>query len=83
MEYCGEVMDYKDFQERAERYDKENRRHYYFMTLRADEVIIGCFYKILGSFSNDDNDSNEDIKKAIGLVLCHHCTTMMLNLIIH
>jgi len=46
MEYCGEVMDYKDFQERAERYDKENRRHYYFMTLRADEVIIGCFYKI-------------------------------------
>ena len=83
MEYCGEVMDYKDFQERAERYDKENRRHYYFMTLRADEVIIGCFYKILGSFSNDDSDGNKDIKKAIGLVLCHHCTTMMLNLIIH
>ena len=38
MEYCGEVMDYKDFQERAELYDRENRRHYYFMTLRADEV---------------------------------------------
>lgn len=38
MEYCGEVMNYKDFQERAERYDRENRRHYYFMTLRADEV---------------------------------------------
>lgn len=74
MEYCGEVMDYKDFQERAERYDKENRRHYYFMTLRADEVIIGCFYKILGSFSSD---GNEGAKKAIGLVLCHHCMTMM------
>ena len=41
MEYCGEVMNYKDFQERAERYDRENRRHYYFMTLRADEVRIG------------------------------------------
>ena len=40
MEYCGEVMNYKDFQERAERYDRENRRHYYFMTLRADEVRI-------------------------------------------
>ena len=64
MEYCGEVMDYRDFQERAERYDKENRRHYYFMTLRADEVIIGCFYKILRSFSNDDSDGNEDIKKS-------------------
>ena len=65
MEYCGEVMDYKDFQERAERYDKENRRHYYFMTLRADEVIIGCFYKMLRSFSSDDSDG----------ILCHHCTT--------
>ena len=84
MEYCGEVMDYKDFQERAERYDKENRRHYYFMTLRADEVIIiGCFYEILGSFSNDDSDGSEDIRKAIGLVLYHDCTTMMLNLMIH
>ena len=41
MEYCGEVMNYKDFQERAECYDRENRRHYYFMTLRADEVRIG------------------------------------------
>ena len=41
MEYCGEVMNYKDFQERAERYDRENRRHYYFMTLRADEVRSG------------------------------------------
>lgn len=38
MEYCGEVMDYRDFQDRAEQYDRENRRHYYFMTLRADEV---------------------------------------------
>ena len=83
MEYCGEVMDYKDFQERAERYDKENRRHYYFMTLRADEVIIGRFCKILGSFSNDDSDGSEDIRKAIGLVLYHDCTTMMLNLMIH
>ena len=43
MEYCGEVLSYKDFQERAERYDRENRRHYYFMTLRADEVMIFHF----------------------------------------
>jgi len=44
MEYCGEVMNYKDFQERAERYDRENRRHYYFMTLRADEVNCTTCY---------------------------------------
>jgi hypothetical protein len=38
MEYCGEVMNYRDFQNRAEQYDRQKRTHYYFMTLRADEV---------------------------------------------
>ena len=55
MEYCGEVMNYKDFQERAERYDRENRRHYYFMTLRADEVRIGNLN--LSFFLRRDNNS--------------------------
>ena len=55
MEYCGEVMNYKDFQERAERYDRENRRHYYFMTLRADEVRIGNLN--LFFFLSRDNNS--------------------------
>lgn len=31
-------MNYRDFQKRAEQYDRQKRRHYYFMTLRADEV---------------------------------------------
>ena len=48
MEYCGEVMNYKDFQERAERYDRENRRHYYFMTLRADEVNFKTLLRVSG-----------------------------------
>ena len=55
MEYCGEVMNYKDFQERAERYDRENRRHYYFMTLRADEVRSGNLN--LSFFLRRDNNS--------------------------
>ena len=55
MEYCGEVMNYKDFQERAEYYDRENRRHYYFMTLRADEVRIGNLN--LSFFLRRDNNS--------------------------
>lgn len=38
MEYCGEVMGYEEFEKRVETYDKENRQHYYFMTLKADEV---------------------------------------------
>ena len=53
MEYCGEVMNYKDLQERAECYDRENRRHYYFMTLRADEVRSGN----LNLFLSRDNNS--------------------------
>ena len=48
MEYCGEVMDYRDFQDRAEQYDRENRRHYYFMTLRADEVQYGKLLVLIG-----------------------------------
>ena len=48
-------MNYKDFQERAERYDRENRRHYYFMTLRADEVRIGNLN--LFFFLSGDNNS--------------------------
>ena len=55
MEYCGEVMNYKDFQERAERYDRENRRHYYFMTLRADEVNCKT---LLNSFEPHENCSS-------------------------
>ena len=34
-------------------------------------IVFVCFehtqYNILGSFSNDDGDGNEDVKKAIGL----------------
>lgn len=63
MEYCGEVMDYRDFQERAERYDKENRRHYYFMTLRADEIIDATFKGNLSRFINHSCDSNCETQK--------------------
>ena len=31
-------MGYEEFEKRVEMYDRENRHHYYFMTLRADEV---------------------------------------------
>ena len=35
-------------------------------------IVFVCFehtlYNILGSFSNDDGDGNEDVKKAIGLL---------------
>ena len=30
-------------------------------------ILVGCPW-IVGSFSNDDGDGNEDVKKAIGLL---------------
>ncbi|KAK3708092.1 hypothetical protein QZH41_019178 [Actinostola sp. cb2023] len=57
-EYCGEVMNYRDFQKRAEQYDRQKRRHYYFMTLRADEIIDATFKGSLSRFVNHSCDPN-------------------------
>jgi len=38
MEYCGEVCSLAEFEERKRVYSMEKRRHYYFMTLKADDV---------------------------------------------
>ena len=38
MEYCGEVCTISDFEQRKLEYGQEKRRHYYFMSLRNDEV---------------------------------------------
>lgn len=38
MEYCGEVISPVQFEERKKQYTNEKRRHYYFMSLRSDEV---------------------------------------------
>ncbi len=40
MEYCGEVCTTADFEQRKIDYSKEKRRHYYFMSLKTDEVMI-------------------------------------------
>lgn len=38
LEYCGEVCTLADFEQRKMEYSKEKRRHYYFMSLKADQV---------------------------------------------
>ena len=38
MEYCGEVCTPADFEQRKKDYVKEKRRHYYFMSLKTDQV---------------------------------------------
>ena len=40
MEYCGEVCTPADFEQRKLDYVQEKRRHYYFMSLKTDEVGV-------------------------------------------
>ncbi|XP_032241373.1 histone-lysine N-methyltransferase SETD2 isoform X2 [Nematostella vectensis] len=58
IEYCGEVMNYRDFQSRAQRYDRQKRRHYYFMTLRADEIIDATLKGSISRFINHSCEPN-------------------------
>lgn len=45
-------MNYKDFQDRVERYDRENRRYYYFMILRVDEVNCKILLNLFKLYEN-------------------------------
>ena len=42
MEYCGEVCSLEEFELRRNQYEKDSRRHYYFMSLKTDEVPPKC-----------------------------------------
>lgn len=48
MEYIGEVIPHKEFIRRTKLYEKEGVEHYYFMTLKNDEVrrIVHYYGKI-------------------------------------
>lgn len=38
LEYCGEVLDHKEFKARVKEYARSKNIHYYFMALKNDEV---------------------------------------------
>lgn len=40
MEYCGEVVDNEAFHERTQEYHNDGISHYYFMTLKQNEVAV-------------------------------------------
>ncbi|XP_071942305.1 uncharacterized protein [Antedon mediterranea] len=39
MEYCGEVLNFHEFQQRVKQYNKAKQHHFYFMALKTDEII--------------------------------------------
>lgn len=38
LEYCGEVLDHKEFKTRVKEYARMKNIHYYFMSLKNNEV---------------------------------------------
>lgn len=46
LEYCGEVLDHKEFKTRVKEYARNKNIHYYFMSLKNNEVsdMIHCNY---------------------------------------
>lgn len=44
LEYCGEVLDHKEFKTRVKEYARNKNIHYYFMSLKNNEVsdMIHC-----------------------------------------
>lgn len=38
LEYCGEVLDHKEFKARVKEYARMKNIHYYFMALKNNEV---------------------------------------------
>lgn len=38
LEYCGEVLDHKEFKTRVKEYARNKNIHYYFMALKNNEV---------------------------------------------
>jgi histone-lysine N-methyltransferase SETD2 len=38
LEYCGEVLDHKEFKTRVKKYASMKNIHYYFMALKNNEV---------------------------------------------
>lgn len=45
LEYCGEVLDHKEFKARVKEYARSKNIHYYFMALKNNEVswaVMDC-----------------------------------------
>lgn len=40
LEYCGEVLDHKEFKTRVKEYARNKNIHYYFMALKNNEVCV-------------------------------------------
>lgn len=45
LEYCGEVLDHREFKSRVKEYARSKNVHYYFMALKNNEVSLSPLVK--------------------------------------
>lgn len=59
LEYCGEVLDHKEFKTRVKEYARNKNIHYYFMSLKNNEVSEKLAqFMIFITVSSRRSDSN-------------------------
>ncbi|XP_068091315.1 histone-lysine N-methyltransferase SETD2 isoform X2 [Hyperolius riggenbachi] len=63
LEYCGEVLDHKEFKGRVKEYARNKNIHYYFMALKNDEIIDATLKGNCSRFMNHSCDPNCETQK--------------------
>ena len=63
IEYVGEVIDTRLFEDRAKQYDKDQVQHFYFMALSEDQVVDATCKGNISRFINHSCDPNAETQK--------------------
>ncbi|XP_007434210.1 histone-lysine N-methyltransferase SETD2 isoform X2 [Python bivittatus] len=63
LEYCGEVLDHKEFKTRVKEYARNKNIHYYFMALKNDEIIDATQKGNCSRFMNHSCEPNCETQK--------------------
>ncbi|XP_059963720.1 histone-lysine N-methyltransferase SETD2-like [Mesoplodon densirostris] len=65
LEYCGEVLDHKEFKARVKEYARNKNTHHYFMALKNDEIIDATQKGNCSRFMNHSCEPNCEAQKWI------------------
>ncbi|KAG7469756.1 hypothetical protein MATL_G00132080 [Megalops atlanticus] len=63
LEYCGEVLDHKEFKARVKEYARSKNIHYYFMALKNNEIIDATLKGNCSRFMNHSCEPNCETQK--------------------
>ncbi|XP_077299831.1 SET domain containing 2 isoform X2 [Arctopsyche grandis] len=63
MEYVGEVLNWEQFNQRAQEYSSDKNTHHYFMSLKGDAVIDATLKGNISRFINHSCDPNAETQK--------------------